>query len=478
MSEPETVTVWEALEGSQQDFLNSPVIETLLHGSRGGGKTECALMAFCKEVGKGYGDRWIGVILRRQYKALDDIVNKSHRIIRRLFPDAKFFAGKGDFKWKFATGEELRFRTINHVRDYEANFHGQELPFILFEELTTWPDPSCYDKLKSCNRHAYQPQSPDDPPTMPKKYLSTTNPSGVGHGWVKQRFIDAGPVGEVIREVDKSTGEATERVHIASSWAENPFLDNDYIKSLNAIEDENLKKAWLFGSWDVVAGGMFDDVWRPNKHIVEPFKIPSSWRVDRSFDWGSSRPFCTLWFAESDGTDYEDVDGNEIPTIRGDMFCILEDYGWNGNPNEGLRLTNREIAMRIRELEKEHPYLEDIRVKAGPADTAIYTVENGSSVADDMKGLGIYWKKADKSAGSRVAGWQVIRQKLKNAMTGEGLAGLRFFSTCHHSLRLIPTTPRCEKNPDDIDTDAEDHLQDALRYRCRKKKAATGSRQI
>ena len=85
-----------------------------------------------------------------------------------------------------------------------------------------------------------------------------------------------------------------------------------------------------------------------------------------------------------------------------------------------------------------------------------------------MQVIGVNWRRADKSAGSRKAGWSLIIQKLKNAVTKEG-PGLYFFENCTHSKRLIPVTPRDEKDMDDIDTEFEDHLQDALRYRIRKK---------
>ena len=94
-----------------------------------------------------------------------------------------------------------------------------------------------------------------------------------------------------------------------------------------------------------------------------------------------------------------------------------------------------------------------------------------------MKIMGIRWRRAHKSPGSRKAGWQVIIQKLKNAVTKEG-EGLFFFESCMHSRRLIPVTPRDTRDMDDIDTDFEDHLQDTLRYRCRKKSSKTKVRKM
>tara|TARA_R110000764_G_scaffold16871_4_gene46726 strand:+ start:315 stop:1760 length:1446 start_codon:yes stop_codon:yes gene_type:complete len=480
MSEPtgvEDKITWQALKGSQSLFMSCPYREILYQGSRGGGKTDCILMSFAQKVGIGYGPFWTGVIFRRSYKELDDIIAKSLRWFTQIFPDAHFYRGKGDYKWVFATGEVLSFRVMVHKDDY-WNYHGMEYPFIAWEELTTWPDISCYEAMFSCNRTSYTPDNPvithpNPPARLIPQVRSSTNPYGVGHSWVKEYFIDRKPNG--IPYHDKKKDRT--RVHIASTMFENPYLNVEYISDMKGLDDKNLRLAWLFGSWDIVAGGMFSHVWNPSTHVVDDFKIPHTWIINRSFDWGSSRPFCTLWYAQSDGSDYIDNDGNSHATNRGDVFVICEDYGWNGSPNQGLRLTNKEIAKRVLAMESDNPLFKKHRVHAGPADSAIYTVENGHSIADDMKAVGVSWRRADKSAGSRVAGWQVVIQMLKNATNKED-EGLYFFSSCEHSQRLIPVTPRDDKNMDDIDTDFEDHLQDTLRYRLRKKKNKGKVRQL
>ncbi len=471
-SEPEVF--WKALEGSQTAFLNSPYRETLLHGSRGGGKTETAVMAFAKHVGKGYGHRWCGVIFRRKYKDLDDVIKKSKRLFSVLFPDARFLAGKGDLKWVWPDGEELMFRKFDNPDDY-SGFHGQEIPFILWEEITNWPTDECYETMKSCNRAADTYATDGSGDKMPLKYLSTTNPSGAGHSWVKEYFkvTQVDPYQPIVNEVGEK------RVHIPSSVFENPYMDDDYVKSLFVLKDPNLRKAWLLGSWDIVAGGLFTEVWRDKHCTVAPFEIPKSWKINRSFDWGSSKPFSVIWYAESDGTDYKDKDGNMIPTVRGDVFAILEYYGASA-PNVGLRMTARAVAIKIRDIQMNHPLLKGRVVNAGPADTAIFTVESGNCIATDMRLMGINWLKADKSAGSRIAGWEVIRQRLENCWNGSGLPALRIFrgGNCPDLLRLLPVAPRDDNEPDDIDTDSEDHNLDALRYRMRKKKASGGPRTL
>src|SRR5690606_4691639 len=107
------------------------------------------------------------------------------------------------------------------------------------------------------------------------------------------------------------------------------------------------RAAWIDGSWDIIAGGMFDDIWNPEIHVIPPFEVPRSWKIDRSFDWGSSRPFSVGFWAESDGCDVV-IGGEHRSTRKGDLFRIDEIYGWNGQPNEGRRQTPVEVAREIK----------------------------------------------------------------------------------------------------------------------------------
>jgi hypothetical protein len=203
---------------------------------------------------------------------------------------------------------------------------------------------------------------------------------------------------------------------------ENKYLSPEYVATLETIDEPNKRRAWLLGDWDVVAGGMFDDLWETSTHVVKPFDIPQSWRIDRSYDWGSSKPFSVGWWAESDGSDVTLTDGSVRSTVRGDIFRIAEWYGCTNRPNEGLRMLGTEVAKGI--IERELGLKIYKRVHPGPADNSIYDVENGNSVAASMglpvnisgtKYPGVSWIRSDKSPGSRVAGWEKLRLYLKQA---------------------------------------------------------------
>ena len=440
--------IWQPQEGSQELFLSCPIFECCYEGTRGPGKTDALLMDYAQFVGRGFGPAWNGILFREEYKELGDVVKKSKKWFRQIFPGARFLESKSDYKWVFPDGEELLFRTAKKPDDY-WNYHGHEYPWLAWEELTNWPNDELYLSMMSVCRSSH--------PGMPRRYRSTCNPYGVGHNWVKARFIDPAPRGMVVKDKD-----GRERVCIHGSIWENKILlknDPDYIKNLQAQRGAK-RAAWLEGDWDIVAGGMFDDVWDAKVHIAIPFEIPSTWRIDRSFDWGSSKPYSVGWWAESDGCDITLNDGTKKSTQRGSLYRIAEMYGCTGKPNEGTRELASEVARKIKKFEKQLGRT----VYAGPADSSIYDTDNDNCIADDMARLGVGWKRADKRPGSRMNGWELLRERLKNSITKEG-PGLFIFNTCRHFIRTVPVLPRDKTKSDDVDTNAEDHIADETRYR-------------
>lgn len=491
--------IWEPQPGSQTLATSCPCNHILMEGTRGGGKTDNQIMFFRRFVGIGYGAFWRGVIFDREYKNLDDLIVKSQRWFQQFGDGAKFLKGGGDYKWVWPTGEELLFRQMKTEDDY-WKYHGQEFPFIGWNELTKQPNSNLYDMIMSCNRSSFLPKehTPRELltfdnegniidgllPELPLVVFSTTNPYGVGHNWVKQRFVDPAPPGVVVRNTKNVFNPRTQQreditktqVRIFSSYKENRFLSPEYVLELESISDPNKRAAWLEGSWDITSGGMFDDIWSSHYNVVEPFNPPHTWRMFRSFDWGSSKPFSVGWWVESDGSDYVDHMGNVRSTVPGDTFRIAEWYGWTGVPNQGIRMLASKVAKGI--VERELRWGIYGRVKPGPADGSIWDDVNGNCIATDMSKKvridgkvykGVTWVRADKSAGSRKNGWEMMRNAMGGAHPEDAgwpreNAGLFAFRNCDQFLRTVPSLPRDSKDMDDVDTDAEDHIADEARY--------------
>ena len=439
--------------------------------------TDTQLMAFRKNVGKGFGMYWRGIIFDREYKMLDDLVSKSQRWFRQFGDGAKFYTSKADYKWVWPTGEELMFRSVRRLEDY-WNYHGQEFPFIGWNELTKFPTPDLYDAMLSCNRSSFMPDlyDPKNPGNIPLVVFSTTNPYGPGHNWVKKRWIDPAPPGVMMRETTEVYNPRTSRrenvtkykVRLFCSYKENKFLSPEYIADLENITDEAKRRAWLEGDWEIVAGGALDDLWGPH-NIAPRFQIPSSWRVDRSMDWGSTHPFSVGWWAEASGEECVLPDGTRWAPPAGSLFRIWELYGAEDiGLNKGVKMSPTDLADHIVKYDK---HLYDSKwincpVQPGPADNQIRDVRDRetATIADLMESRGVVWTASDKSAGSRKIGLELFRQRLQNSKTGEG-PGIFFMSHCRAALETLTTLPRDPDDMDDVDTDAEDHVYDDCRYR-------------
>lgn len=465
--------VWAPQEGSQLAFLTCPTFEVLYEGTRGPGKTDALLMDFCQDVGKGWGGEWKGVLFRKTYPELKDVIDKSKKWIPRIWPQAVFNESKNFWTWP--DGEQLLFRQFERESDY-WKYHGHAYPWQGWEELTTWASDACYKSMFSCARSPIK--------GIPIRIRATTNPYGPGHNWVKTRFRlplkGLSIVGPLIADsVDENGDKEPPRRAIHGHISENRILltaDPGYISRIRAAARNKAEAAaWLDGSWDIVAGGMFDDVWDKKYHLVANFpleKIPPGWVIDRSYDHGSSKPFSVGWWAESNGEPFTH-DGRVFGPIKGDLYRIAEWYGFTGKPNTGVRMLAGDIAKGI--LDREEDLGIKGRVKKGPADTSIFDdYEPGSSVAGDMEAKGVKWDRADKGPGSRKQGWEQIRKMLKAAVPVQGVGrtepGLFICDRCEQFKRTVPVLPRDDKDQDDVDTEAEDHIGDEVRYRTRHKR--------
>jgi hypothetical protein len=505
--------IWEPTPGSQSLAVSCPCKHILYEGSRGPGKTDSQLMAFRKNVGLGYGAHWRGIVLDREYKNLDDLVMKSKRWFPDLGNGARFLLSTKDYKWIWETGEELLFRSMKDEREYWA-FHGHEYPFIAWNELTKYPTRKAYEAMMSCNRSSFVPllHSPGITeeekdaykrgqregnqlryvtkahaakalPEIPLTVFSTTNPFGVGHNWVKKDFIDVAPAGKVVRKTinvfnprTKAREDVvTEQVRIFGSYKENIYLSPSYIAELEGIKEENKRRAWLYGDWDIVAGGALDDVWNEAIHVVPRFPVPDNLSLDRSFDWGSTHPFSVGWWFEANGEEIEMPDGKYWTPPAGSLIRFHEWYGTNEiGSNEGLKMDSADVAVGIKRREealKENGWIFG-EVSPGPADNQIRNVtdKKTETIEKKMKDKGVSWLSSDKSKGSRKMGLELVRQMLTNAArhaaTGEDVGpGIYFMDHCRAAISILPTLPRDEDNPDDVDTEAEDHPYDDTRYR-------------
>lgn len=436
--------IW-APQPKQKIFMSRGEDEALYGGAAGGGKSDCAIAEALRQV---HIPHYRGLILRKTYPQLSEIIDRSREIYKSAYPKAKYNEQK--HCWTFPSGAKVYFGSLHHTKD-RLNYQGKRYDFIDFDELTqfTWDE---YNYLLSRNR-------PGGPGT--RCYMrAQANPGGIGHGWVKERFISPAKPMTTIWENAKITypdgktvTKKRSRVFVPSTVFDNQILmenDPEYITRLASLPEAE-RKALLYGDWDSFSGQVFTE-WRDNPdeydmrrntHVINPFRVPDSWKIYRGFDFGYAKPFSVGWYAI-------DHDGR--------MYRIRELYGCTGNPNEGVRWDVAEIARKIVEIENTDPNLKGKRVR-GIADPSIFDKSRGESIAEMMERERVYFEKGDNT---RLAGKMQMHNRF--AFDENGIPMLYVFNTCRHFIRTVPALVYSQTDVEDIDTDGEDHIYDEVRY--------------
>jgi len=254
------------------------------------------------------------------------------------------------------------------------------------------------------------------------------------------------------------------RVFIPSKLGDNRLLllnDPTYVLRLTQSGSEQLVKAWLEGDWSIIDGAYFD-IYDPMLHVL-PFEtlpmIPKNALRFRAFDWGSYAPFCCGWYAIADGT-WGRVPGTEdTPFPAKAMIKYREWYG-SSAPGKGLKMQAPDVADGI--LNRERQEL----IRYGVCDPAMYIRDGGPSIAEAMSIRGCNWRRADNK---RIPGWEAVRQRLSGILDPEldkMLPLLYFVENCEDTIRTFPFLQHDDKNPEDVDTEGEDHAGDETRYAC------------
>lgn len=426
--------------------------EILYGGARGGGKTEAGIVWLTYPEYRN-NPRYRALTIRKQADDLKDWVDRAYVLYRRV--GAKKVGTPPEFH--FPSGAIIR---TGHLRDEDAyeKYQGHEYQRMLIEELTQIPEEVRYLQLISSCRSTVDGLRP--------QVFCTTNPGGPGHWWVRARFIDPVPPG--IPYTDPLSGRS--RIFIPATVDDNPILlekDPSYIQFLDSLPN-GLREAWRYGSWDFVVGAAFPELSR-EKHLIDVSNPPARLeeffdfgrmtprphiKIFRAMDWGYAKPFAVLWA-------FSDYDGR--------MYIYRELYGCKA-ANEGIQMPAREVAQKIREIEEEH----NERITIGVADASIWDkpsnqnekAERLPSIAETMAEEGIYWDREVSilAKKSRLQGKHQIHERLR--VDADGLPHLFVFSTCVHWWRTVPVIPTDSLDPEDVDTNAEDHCYDATRYLC------------
>lgn len=436
--------IWQP-QPKQAEFMSRPEYEVLYGGAAGGGKSDAIIAEALRQVDN---PNYRAIIFRKTYPQCRELIIKSLRIYSQAFPKASY--NGTEHSWTFPSGAKIYFGSMPNSTSY-LNYQGLSFSYIAFDELTHFTQEE-YEYLISRNRA--------DGEGLRVYIRATANPGGIGHGWVKERFITASEPGvpySVENTVTAKDGTAYKvnrsRVFIPSSVFDNKALlqnDPNYIGNLASLPDAK-RKALLYGDWDSYEGQVFTEFTNNpegytsglNTHVIAPFEIPRSWRRYRSFDFGYSKPYAVQWWA----IDYD-----------GRAYLYRQLYGCTGEANRGTKEQPREIARKIREIEDE---LEQGNEIYGIADPAIWDESRGrdGTVIRMFEEEGVYFEKGKND---RLSGKMQCHYRFSFDEKNRPMAYV--FSTCKPFLRTIPSLVYDEKNVEDVNSSQEDHDYDAMRY--------------
>src|SRR5215831_9510724 len=438
--------VWSPQPGPQTEAIMATWCDELFYGgAAGGGKSDFLLGDFLQDV-PSYGRAWLGVLFRRTYNELEDLLRRS----REIYPASGATWHEQAKTWTWPNGAQLRMRYIE--RDADATrYQGHQYTWIGWDELTQWPTDYGYRFLRARLRSA------QEVPT--KRIRAAANPGGVGHHWVKAYFVDPAPGGYA--PVIDPTVKAR-RMFIPARLRDNAILlasDPTYRDRLKGLASDSMVRAWLEGDWTVIEGAFFD-CWRYDRHVVEPFKVPADWARFRSMDWGSAKPFSIGWWAIV-GDDYVTEKKRFIP--RGALVRYKEWYGSVG-PNVGMKMTAEQVAQGIVKRERE-------ALRYGVLDPACFKEDGGPSIAERINRVLIAAKlrpfhEADNArvpTAGRMGGWDQMRARL---LGDNDIPMIYCMSNHNDSIRTIPALQHDPAKIEDVDTESEDHAGDEWRYAC------------
>ena len=426
----DTELIFKPNEGPQTDFLASPEKEVLYGGAAGGGKSYAMLVDLLR-----YADNpnRKALLLRRTLAELTELIEQSRKLYPRAFNGAVFRESKST--WMFPSGATALFSYVDKDHDV-TRYQGQAFTWIGIDELGHYPSPYVWTYLRSRLRTT--------DPTLETYMRASANPGGSGGWWIKKMFIDPSPPNTAFWAVDPDTGRVLknpktqqplfQRRFIPARLTDNPYLaeSGEYESMLLSLPEVERRRL-LEGDWDVAEGAAFSEFDR-TVHVVDPFEIPYNWPRVRAMDYGYSSPSCVLWGAV-------DWDNN---------IWIYRELYEKGHTGES-------IAELIMSLEYDDPPMTQ-----SVLDGSCWSNHGtGPSIAETMIRRGARFVPADRN---RIAGKIELHRRL--ALKDGEEPGLRIFSTCTNLVRTLPTLPLSKTQSEDVDTKAEDHAYDALRYMC------------
>lgn len=429
----------------QTKFHTSEAFETLYGGAAGGGKTAALCAEAITAAIEQPGTRVY--IFRRTLQDLRrSVFNEIMRQIAKyqnlpdyqkaILPNNKRLIityNNQESAFKFSNDSIIQFAYLDNVAD-RYRYQSAEIHLLLIDELTHFLKDD-YEYLKTRVRSAEDRRL---------RVMGATNPGNVGHGWVRDYFIESKDpnIHRIPEEVWIDESSSLTRVFIPAKLDDHPSenFKRTYGRVLDAIPDEHLRRALRDGDWHTFEGQVFGE-WDIEKHTVE--NMPEGWEnwpKYIGFDWGYNDWACASWIA----VEPENEIGVRHVYIYRELYDRLKPPTW--------------WAKEIRKYIDEEP----IEYMILPHDCFSHLGGN-QTIARTFSDFEIPHVRADsQSHGAKMHRIALMHQLLQDST--DGIPTLRFTKGCANNIRTIPDLPYSDTKPEEIADKSEDHAFDATTY--------------
>jgi len=419
---------WRPTE-KQELFLSCPADEVLYGGAAGGGKSDAILIAALGTHLCGFfnNPKWRALLVRRTFPELEkSLILKSMEFLHGM---AKYDGVK--HRWVSRVGGIIQFGHIKNEKDVYS-YRSDAYNYIGFDELTQFTEVMytyLFSRLRTTD------------PNIKCEMRSASNPGGIGHAWVKRRFLEQEdgsprePNKLYYQEIEMLDGSKYKmsRCFIPATVFDNEHLyknDPMYVRRLMELPDVE-RKAMLYGDWNIYSGQFFTEF--TDAHICDPFEVPMDWPVWISMDWGYSTYGAVGFYTQSP---------------EGRVYMWDEMYFTHINPREVANEIKSKLGNHIHSLCGQYA---DVRIKVQES--------TSWSTEDLMNQEGLFWTIADRD---RVNGWHRAKELL--GRDEQGRLKFQVFNTCRKFIELIPAMIFDMNNPEDMVKRGETHVADQFRY--------------
>lgn len=425
---------WKPQPGKQLQMITATAFEVLCGGARGGTKTESGLAWLALPA---HIPQYTGLVLRQTATDLKAWVRRARRFYAPMGVQVK------------GSPPEIHFPLggvifTGHLRDRDAvgKYIGGEFQRILIEELTLIPEEETYEMLIGSARSTIK--------GLPAQVMTNTNPGGPGHVWVQNRWHIQGKP-PYSNKVFVENGRTRQFIH--STIEDNPILkqtDPNYIKTIEGIKDEALRRAWRYGDWSVFSGQYFR-MFSKTIHGIEPFEIPGNWDFWGGLDYGEEN-------ATAMGIYTRDSVSDRIIRIA-EYYKDADDF--TANPTATTHAKG--CFDMIKSFKYGNLKIEEIPIYADPSmwiERKLSPGQSAYSAAEVFKQHGFDLRPASND---RVPGWRICKELL-SYNSGENPKFAYFIGENPAFERYLPMQIHAKNNVEDVLKSKVDHVADEWRY--------------